>query len=312
MNWGAQAWVVRGNMQNRLRLLMGMSALLYFGPLLAGLTGMGWDAVPVFIALVTFWLVIMRPKNWPRSFARWTGETVLAAFAQVAVNSLIVILLFAAGRGLGGVAGFIPNIPPLVPVALSFLATPLSRLVWNPKQGQPVDDLVGEAITDSNAPEFRHISGRRGDTMLETLLSLPEDADPDLTAEALDAALRGREGMIRLSLLEAALDAPMPYRMALRHGLVLWGTMAGEDADETQRAGMRAAFRAAGDDQDMLFLFAARALHHLEHGLRDVGRFPPAEDVEMAISEDHDPGVQSALMSLAERLADLEYRASRA
>ena len=53
-------------MQNRVRLLMGASALLYMGPLLAGLSGMGWAALPVFMALFALWLVVMRPAQWPR------------------------------------------------------------------------------------------------------------------------------------------------------------------------------------------------------------------------------------------------------
>jgi hypothetical protein len=48
-------------MHNKLRLLMGTTALLYLGPLLAGLRGFGWPVVPVFAAIFVLWLIVLRP-----------------------------------------------------------------------------------------------------------------------------------------------------------------------------------------------------------------------------------------------------------
>lgn len=286
-------------MQNRLRLLMGATALLYFGPLLAGLTDMGWDAVPVFIALFALWLVVMRPAQWPRDLARWTGQTALAAAAQVAVNALIVIGLFAIGRGIGGVAGFVPNIPPLVPVGLSFLATPLSRLIWNPTRGEALDRLMDDAIQQISHPDYRPLAAGPGDAMVETLLDLPADADPHLTAEALDAALRGREGAIRLSMLEDALDHLEPDRRALRLGLILWATDPARNHDDGLRNAPFSAFLLAGLRDDMLLLFATRGADLLRRHPACAADFPEASDVEMAIDAGQPADVQRALSDLA-------------
>lgn len=299
-------------MQMRLRLLMGATALLYFGPLLAGLTGMGWNAVPVFIALFALWLVIMRPAQWPRDLSLWSGETVVAAFAQVAVNALIVIALFAAGRGIGAVAGFVPNIPPLIPVALSFLATPLSRLVWDPVKGEAMDQFLDDALRQINDPSFHPLTVGPGDPMVETLLDLPDDADPTLTAEALEAALRGREGTIRLSLIEDALEYTEPERIALRHGLILWATDPARKLNDEVRGGLTTAFSLAGLRPDLLMAFATRGLDLLRQSPGMTPAFPGAAEIEMTIDKSQPPAVQKALSALADRIRSLESYERRA
>ena len=57
-------------MRSRLRLLMGATALLYLGPVLAGLGGFGWSVVPVFTAIFLLWLIVLRPHQWPQRL-RW-------------------------------------------------------------------------------------------------------------------------------------------------------------------------------------------------------------------------------------------------
>lgn len=289
-------------MQNRLRVLMGATALLYFGPLLSGLTGMGWDSVPVFIALFALWLVVMRPAQWPRDLSRWTGPIMVAAAAQVAVNALIVIALFAAGRGIGGVAGFVPNIPPLIPVALSFLATPLSRLIWNPAQGETTERLIGDALRQTRNPDYQPLTLGRDDAMVGTLLDLPEDADPHLTAEALDAALRGRDGTVRLSLLQDALSLRGPERVALRRGLILWATDPARKGGEDMQRGLAIAFGLAAPRPDLLALFASRGLALLRSSPALALHFPPADHIALAIDASHPPALQGLLSDLASGL----------
>lgn len=299
-------------MQNRLRMLMGATALLYFGPLLAGLTGMGWDAVPVFVALFALWLVVMRPAQWPRDAAAWDGATVVAAAAQVAVNALIVVGLFAAGRGIGGVAGYVPNISPLIPVGLSFLATPLSRLIWDPRKGEAMEHLIDDAIRQIERPGSKGpLTVGPGDAMVETLLDLPEDADPDLTAEALDAALRGREGTIRLSLLEDALDRLEPERLALRKALILWATDPVLAPRGEVQGGPVTAFMTAGLRPDLLQLFASRGLELLRRTPAMAAAFPMARDVEQTIDASQPPDLRDLLGRLAERLREFEQSGAR-
>ena len=107
-------------MTNNRQRLMGANALLYFGPLLAGLGGFGWHVVPVFVALFLLWLVILRPQELPRARAEWLqSETLVALSTRAAVQILLVVLCFGIGRGIGGVLGALPHFPLMLPIALS-------------------------------------------------------------------------------------------------------------------------------------------------------------------------------------------------
>lgn len=135
-------------MRNRIRLLMGATALLYLGPLLAGLGGQSFSAAPVFMLVFLLWSIVMRPAAFPREAAAWGQPRVwIGVLAQVAVQALLVLVLFGVGRGIGGVAGLLPILHPALPVALSALSIPLSRLVWDPVKGAKLDDFLDEALS---------------------------------------------------------------------------------------------------------------------------------------------------------------------
>ena len=290
-------------MQNRLRLVMGATVLLYMGPLLAGLSGMGWSAVPVFIALFALWLVVMRPAQWPRDLAKWSAGTAVAAAAQLAVNALIVIVLFGVGRGVGGVAGFLPQIPPLVPVALSFLSIPLSKLVWKPIVSPEFDDGPDDALRQAQtAPSHGPGATQPRDVMVETLLSLPADSDAMLTADAVDAALQGPKANARLAELEAALDRQTPETRMLRQAVVLWATDPARSPADGLHSAQASAFAIAGADPELLHLFAQRAIPLLlaQPGLWHA--FPEAVDVAMTIDSAHPADLRDALVALADAL----------
>ncbi len=123
-------------MQNRLRLLRLATAVLYFGPLLAGLIGQGWGMVPVFVVIFLLWSVIVRPHLWPGSLPDLMKSDALVAMAAlIATQILLVVVLFAVGRGIGGVLAVEPVMPAYLPAALSFLSVPVSRMIWNPRRG---------------------------------------------------------------------------------------------------------------------------------------------------------------------------------
>lgn len=287
-------------MQNHYRMLMGASALLYFGPLLAGLSGMGWSGVPAFIALFALWLVVMRPAQWPRDPGQWSRPVVVAAAAQVAVNALIVIALFAAGRGIGGVAGFLPAIPPLLPVALSFLATPLSRLIWDPAKGDATERFMTDAMHEIQSAETD-----QRDEMVATLLSLPAESDPDLTADALEAALTGPLAQQRLSALQAAMRSLEDDHPALRRALILWATAPARTVQEGLQDAQLIGFRMAAPSADLLGLFAGRALALLQREPRLWYGFPSAREVSGQIDSRHGDPLNEALSALADRLHEL-------
>lgn len=120
-------------METRRRLLMVANAFLYFGPLLAGLAGLGWGYVVLFTAIFVLWLIILQPYEFPINRAEWmTLDAWIAVAARAAVQLLFVVILFGIGRGLGGILGAMTGFPATLPIAVSFLSIPLARVIWDP------------------------------------------------------------------------------------------------------------------------------------------------------------------------------------
>ena len=119
-------------------LMMIANALLYFGPLLAGLGGFGWGYVPVFTAIFVLWLIILQPMEFPITKREWpSADAWVAVCARAVVQLLFVVILFSIGRGIGGVLGAMTGYPPMLPIAISFLSIPLARILWNPRAQPP-------------------------------------------------------------------------------------------------------------------------------------------------------------------------------
>ena len=128
-------------MENRRRFMMVANALLYFGPLLAGLAGLGWGFVPVFTAIFVLWLIILQPFEFPINKREWLSpDAWVAVSARAAVQLLLEVVLFGVGRGIGGILGAMTGFPYLLPVAISFLSIPLARMIWDPWAQPPVQD----------------------------------------------------------------------------------------------------------------------------------------------------------------------------
>lgn len=288
-------------MQSRLPLLMGASAMLYLGPLLAGVSGVGWAGLPVFMALFALWLVVMRPAQWPRDPSEWTGATALAAVAQLGVNAVIVIALFSIGRGIGGVAGVVPQIPAMFPVAVSFLAIPLSRWAVDPVKLDQMNTFLDAAIQQINDPAARPPTDGLHDDMVSALLDLPVDSDPVLIADAVDAAMTGPHGSDHLAGLEAALCHLATPNRALSEAVVLWATDPARDFAHLHRA-QDVAFQVCGLDPLLLHLFAHRGAALLDRRPDTWGGIPNAEEVSMAADRSQPENLQAALHALSEVL----------
>ena len=122
-------------MENRRRFLMLANALLYFGPLLAGLAGFGWGLVAVFTAIFVLWLIILQPYEFPINRAEWMSPDAWVAIgARAAVQLLLVVVLFSIGRGIGGILGAMTGYSAMLPIAISFLSIPLARMIWDPRR----------------------------------------------------------------------------------------------------------------------------------------------------------------------------------
>ena len=160
-------------MENRQRLLQGATALLYFGPLLAGLGGFGWRVIPVFVAIFLLWLFILRPQIWPRRPADWARpEAAVTLASQGAVQVLLVAVCFGIGRGIGGVLAALPPFPLMLPVAISFLSIPLARMVWDPWHA--------ETKARNGMPEAGQAGAAAAGRMVAALAALPEDVTPEV------------------------------------------------------------------------------------------------------------------------------------
>lgn len=217
-------------MHTRLRLLRGATALLYFGPLLAGLGGFGWNVVPVFAAIFLLWLVILRPHLWPKDWADWAKTDALVALAaQSAVQLLLVTVCFGIGRGIGGVLGALPAFPLMLPIAISFLSIPLCRMIWNPDQAARFDSLLDEAlqgltpIGTMEPPISEEIRQRTGlaARLVAELGNLPESTPDGLLVQHLQAmATQVEEEDLRVALMDPIYDGsahPLHWRAAILH-----------------------------------------------------------------------------------------------
>lgn len=145
--------MAKTRMFDRATLLMAAMALLYFGPLLAGLGGAGWPAVYAFAVIFTLWLIVLRPQSWPRDAAQWRDPLVLLhALTQVVAQCLLVAVLFGVGRGIGGALGAVVGWPAWFPLSLSFLSVPLARLIWDPWMAEEMERRLAEAGAEANRP----------------------------------------------------------------------------------------------------------------------------------------------------------------
>ena len=288
-------------MERRARLLLLATVPLYLGPLLAGFSGMGWSAIPVFVALMALWLVVLRPHQWPRRMTLWTSAVAVSAAAQVATNAVIVVILFGIGRALGAVAGFDLLPDPLVSVGLSFVSIPLSRLVWDPASARDADLFLDSANVQINAVSHGAGPGGSGvqDSMIRELLALPDAADPALTAAAIAAALQAPGAAARLSQLQDALEHGTDLRSGLREGLILWASDPVRAADPLVHGVQRTAFLAAGDNARLLALFARRSLPLLQADPELWSSYPDPTRIRSALNDSLPEAVQHQLLALA-------------
>ena len=251
-------------MHIRLKLLQAASALLYFGPLLAGLGGFGWSQVPGFVVIFVLWLIILRPHQWPFHSADWAKtEALVTLAAQTATQTLLVVVLFGVGRGIGGVFGVIPPVPSFLPIALSFLAIPVCRLIWDPWKVTGVDrfldhalDQIGGESEDGPYPSLPP-QVQLAAKLVEPLLALPDEtSDQDIDRHLSAIAVHVDHGSIRQALEMALKDPPVASRArraVIVHATALEpaGASAGSDYPN-------AAFQSAGKDVGLLDLFARR------------------------------------------------------
>lgn len=295
-------------MLTRMRLVKGIAALLYVGPLIAGLCGFGWSMVFSFTAIFVVWLMVLRPEQWPETPAEWlTAQAWLSALAQLLSQLLLVGVLFGIGRGLGGLADIgTVALDPLVPLSVSFLAIPLCRMLWDAReaasQGYFLDDEA-EAAHSGNA------AGAAANAIIP-LLNLPDTA-PDATVTAAVAdALDVPAAELRLNALTAALAKPSRSHDALRRALVFWATEPEIVAPGQVAESMAKAFDIANGNLDLLRLYVPRAMALIAafpsrasdfpapDQLRAVAESLPASDLPAHVQADLSDGLRALARSV--------------
>lgn len=244
-------------MPTRLRLLKGATALLYIGPLFAGLSGFGWGTLTPFVAIFIVWLMILRPEQWPATPDEWlTGAAWGAALTQVLSQILLVSILLALGRGLGAVAGFLPVVNPILPLAVSFLAIPLCRVLWDAREAADHGIFLDDEAEAAQAPR----AAAEAAAAILPLLNLPDDAPHPQVANAVAAVMGSVSRDLRLNALVAALSRPDRSHAGLRRALILWASEPEIVAPGRVPLAMASAFDLAGNDADLLRLYVPRAL----------------------------------------------------
>lgn len=256
-------------MRLSLRALQLATVILYMGPLLGGLAGFGWGLVPPFLSIFVLWLVLLRPQQWPQAPGEWLRPQAWAvAFSQVLSQVVLVAVLFGIGRGIGGVMGTLPLFHPLLPVAVSFLAIPLLRLVWDTDralaEGLSVDELLYPHAAPPKRPSAFSTAPADAEVAIAPLLALdarPEQAlsPADLRA-AIEETLDDEDAWQRLAALTLALSsAPTERHRSLRAAVIDWATDPVSTAARSAPGALRAAFAAAGGDDGFLRILVPRA-----------------------------------------------------
>jgi hypothetical protein len=293
-------------MQARLRLLKGATALLYLGPLLAGIAGYGWRVVPLFLGIFLLWLFILRPQQWPRKWADWSRpEALIALLTQGVVQLLLVVVSLGIGRGIGGVLGVMPESPLMLPVAVSFLSIPLARMLWDPWRADAGEVVLDEALArleGEQDPAPADDLKRRTEVaarMVAALDRLPAEAAPELLADHLHAmATQTSHEALRVALMDPIYDGSATA--VVRRAAAVHAT---EPAVVDGLHGSTyplAVFRALSDGPT-LGLFARRCAALVAERPDRLGDCPDPEDV-MALAA-RQPGAAADLAALAKALA---------
>ncbi len=248
-------------MTTRLRLLQGATALLYLGPLLAGLAGHGWGMALPFAAIFVLWSIILRPHLWPRPTEALRAEALVPLASLIATQALLVALCFALGRGFGGVTNLTLAVPFWFPLALSFLSVPLSRLAWS--EPAPGFDPLLHRLTE--------VEPEGPQPLMTALARLPATASElDLAAHLM--ASRADPQAVREAL--AAAPGPVAARARLIHAT---------DPDMAAFfAGTRYAASLFPPAPEEMALFATRSLRVLEDDPALAADFPTPEALTAA------------------------------
>lgn len=266
-------------MLTRIRLLKAATALLYVGPLFAGISGLGWGMVAPFVGVFIVWLMVLRPEQWPATPQEWlTLPAWGAALTQLLSQILLVTVLLATGRGIGALAGFAPVVNPILPLALSFLAIPLCRMLWDAREAANQGVFLDEEAEIAQAPR----AAAEAAAAVVPLLNLPDGAPDAEVMSKTATALSGLAADLRLDALCAALAKPDRSHAALRRALVLWCSEPEIVAPARVSNAMARGFALSDRNPDILRLYLPRAIALIAAFPDRAAEFPSPQDLRHA------------------------------
>lgn len=247
---------------------MGVTALLYLGPLLAGLGGAGWGSVLAFAVVFILWLLVLRPQQWPGTAAEWrTAPALIQALTQALMQLVLVTLLFTIGRAIGGALGLRPLWPEHLPLVLSFVSIPLGRLIWDPRKAAQTDLFLDHALEQIGASAQSLPKANRIAEAMAMLAAMPPDLPPDQMIQHF-RAMQGAQGP--QALWQALL---VPGDRERHRALTIFATEGGLikalGGDIPTKA-----WAILPNDPDLLSLYAARGLAALDRDPDLWGQFP--------------------------------------
>ena len=276
----------------RLRLLKGANALLYIGPLFAGISGTGFGAIAPFVAVFVLWLLILRPEQWPASPAEWFAPQAIGAVLTLVLSQvLLVFVLLGIGRGIGAVAGFLPAVNPIIPLAMSFLAIPLCRALWDARAAADRGVFLDEEAEAAETQRARFQAG----AAIAPLLELSDDTPHAGVSALLGGVMGVAKPELRLDALLAALDRSHRSHAALRRALVLWLSEPEVVAFAIVPKTMATAFALAAGNGDLLRLYVPRALALVAAFPDRADGFPTPAQLRQAATGDASTGPGSDL-----------------
>jgi hypothetical protein len=279
-------------MLTRIRVLKAATALLYVGPLFAGLSGLGWGMVAPFVAIFVVWLMVLRPEQWPASPQEWLALPAFgAALAQILSQILLVTVLLAIGRGIGALAGFLPIVNPIFPLALSFLAIPICRMLWDAREAANQGVFLDEEAEIAQAPR----AAAEAAAAIIPLLNLPDSAPDAEVMHKTANALSGLAADLRLDALTAALTRPDRSHAALRRALVLWCSEPEIVAPARVSNAMARGFALADRNPDILRLYVPRAIALIAAFPDRAAEFPLPKDLRAAAESGLESNIGSDL-----------------
>jgi hypothetical protein len=133
--------------------------------------------------------------------------------AQVALQTLLVVICFGIGRGIGGAAGSLPLYSPLVPVGVSFLSIAICQILSRPARPvRSADQDHLDAATEKADRLLQPLQDAAG-TMTEAevarhLAAMSQHVDPARLRDALLARVtRGAGPNVELALAVQLSDA---------------------------------------------------------------------------------------------------------